>query len=323
VLEPLRWALDLKPEWVALEQVKEAQPIWDLVAVTLQGRGYSVWTGVLSAEQYGVPQTRKRSILIASRVRTVGPPEPTHQRFDGGPAQHSLCGTLQPWVSMAEALGWGMTERPTPTIAAGKTGNGRLFGSEQRSGAILSRERAEGRWALDPRASMGKGMVERHGPREPVPADQPAPVITGNAAAMRWQLRDTGITHGGTTPEGGRIRRGDEPAPTITSRADQLQAEELGSVNTGRDWKKGQDRDDAQVRSASDPAPTLSARSGGQWWLDRPSTTVAGDRRVHPPGHKENGAESMTKRFLQVGNAVPPLLALRVLEEATGQVLDA
>lgn len=113
VLEPLRWALalDATLEWVALEQVTPVLPLWEMMAIALQGRGYNVWTGTLCSEQYGVPQTRRRAVLMAVRGRPVVPPHPTHQRFDGGPAQASLCGGLLPWVSMADALGWHEEDR--------------------------------------------------------------------------------------------------------------------------------------------------------------------------------------------------------------------
>lgn len=104
VFVPLRWIDTCNPEWVVMEQVPPVLPIWEEYAAHLRERGYSAWSGILSAEQFGVPQTRKRAILIASRVRDVVPPAPTHsayyprdpQRFDEG---------VLPWISMAEALG--------------------------------------------------------------------------------------------------------------------------------------------------------------------------------------------------------------------------
>lgn len=131
VVEPLRWALALRPRWIALEQVPPVLPIWDVMADHLRELGYSVWTGVLSAEQYGVPQTRRRAFLIASLDGTVQPPEPTHQAYvPGEPAQAtpaSLLGPgLLPWVSMAEALGWGLTARPCSTVVTRESGGGAI-----------------------------------------------------------------------------------------------------------------------------------------------------------------------------------------------------
>jgi DNA (cytosine-5)-methyltransferase 1 len=92
----------LGPEWIVLEQVPSALAVWQAVACRLDARGYSTWAGVLNAADYGVPQTRQRTFLLASRERLVCPPEPTHARH----AAASLFGSTLPWVSMAEAVGW-------------------------------------------------------------------------------------------------------------------------------------------------------------------------------------------------------------------------
>jgi DNA (cytosine-5)-methyltransferase 1 len=113
-VEPLRWALALHPRWITLEQVPPVLPLWEYMAQLLEERGYKTWTGVLEAERYGVPQTRERAFLIASLDHPVGPPVPTHQRYvPGEPQRHdvTLDGEVLPWVSMAEALGWWLTDR--------------------------------------------------------------------------------------------------------------------------------------------------------------------------------------------------------------------
>lgn len=103
VTEPLRWALTLMPEWLVCEQVPSVLPIWHGIADRLRACGYWAWAGKLDAADYGVPQTRERAFLLASRTRRVGPPAPTH-------AEHPhpcLDGTDElPWVTMAEALQW-------------------------------------------------------------------------------------------------------------------------------------------------------------------------------------------------------------------------
>lgn len=71
VIEPARFIAAGNPEWVALEQVPEVLPLWKVYAAELTKRGYSAWCGKLNAANYGVPQTRERAILIASRVRRV------------------------------------------------------------------------------------------------------------------------------------------------------------------------------------------------------------------------------------------------------------
>jgi DNA (cytosine-5)-methyltransferase 1 len=86
--------------------VTQALPVWEGYADILEGLGYSVWTGILNAANYGVPQSRKRAFLLASLDGTVHPPTPTHSaEGDSG-----LFDDRQPWVTFADALGWGPDE---------------------------------------------------------------------------------------------------------------------------------------------------------------------------------------------------------------------
>lgn len=117
VVEPLRWIWRTDPTWVALEQVVEVQPIWDAYAGTLREWGFHVWTGELNAADYGVPQTRRRSFLLAHLERTVAPPTPTHTDGDTG----TLFGDLQPWVTMADALGWGFDDDPARVVCGNRS----------------------------------------------------------------------------------------------------------------------------------------------------------------------------------------------------------
>jgi DNA (cytosine-5)-methyltransferase 1 len=108
-VEPLRWALDLMPRWIALEQVPGVLPLWELFARILETRGYHTATANLSAEQFGVPQTRRRAYLIASLDGPVSLPAPTHEKYRKG-RPRGQDPSLLPWVSMAEALGWSEQE---------------------------------------------------------------------------------------------------------------------------------------------------------------------------------------------------------------------
>ena len=127
VCQPIRWVRDLQPEWVALEEVPQVASLWEHFTRILDGWGYSTWTGDLCAADYGVPQTRIRRILIASRARKVGPPPPTHSGAAHGDDLFGGC-TL-PWVTMAEALGWGFDEpsATTPEIVTHQ----RFWGSDE------------------------------------------------------------------------------------------------------------------------------------------------------------------------------------------------
>ncbi|MFF7224128.1 DNA cytosine methyltransferase [Streptomyces massasporeus] len=111
VLEPLRWALEAiddhdKPyRAIVLEQVPAVLPVWEAYAKALQGEGYSVDCGLLRTEAYGVPQTRKRAVLIARRgAGSVELPDPTHRTYRKGVPRESGDSHLQPWRTMNDVL---------------------------------------------------------------------------------------------------------------------------------------------------------------------------------------------------------------------------
>ncbi|WP_032399094.1 DNA cytosine methyltransferase [Rhodococcoides fascians] len=108
VLEPLRWALEAlkaqKPyEAIVLEQVPAVIPIWEAIGDVLRSHGYGVDYAVLRTEQFGVPQTRRRAILVARWQDDVSLPRPTHEHFRKGATVPTGTGLL-PWVPMQSAL---------------------------------------------------------------------------------------------------------------------------------------------------------------------------------------------------------------------------
>ena len=123
-LEPLRYALTLSPMWTAWEQVPAVQPIWNACAEVLRRVGYTVETGTLNSEQFGVPQTRKRAVLVAHHLSMPTPaalPTPTHSKYHNRTPERFDEG-VQKWVSMAEVMGWGGLEQRSNYSAPGKPG---------------------------------------------------------------------------------------------------------------------------------------------------------------------------------------------------------
>lgn len=176
--EPMRWHADLRPEWIAMEQVPAVLPLWQQYARILTGWGYSAWCGVLNAADYGLGQKRRRAILIASRIRTVGRPVPTH--YD---PRKGLQFWGQPWVTMAEALGWGYTGRPAPTVTGGGTYTG---GAEP--------------WSSTSRAAMRAAMDNPgHWAHR-----QPAPTVTGTVGHVGGKQAEGHLNL--SIPEGARLQ---------------------------------------------------------------------------------------------------------------------
>ncbi|TVZ96482.1 DNA cytosine methyltransferase [Streptomyces sp. BK340] len=170
--EPMRWLHDLRPNWVCMEQVPAVLPLWQQYAGILRGWGYSVWTGVLNAADYGLPQTRRRAILIASRVRRVTAPDPTH----GENTATDLFGmTRLPWTTMADALGLEPGLRVN-TRGARKTQGGNDFPCDAPSWTLT--EKARSWWVLR-QGKRANATVRR--------LDQPAGTLVAGHARHDYQ----------------------------------------------------------------------------------------------------------------------------------------
>lgn len=187
VLEPARRIVELEPEWVAMEQVPEVLGIWNAYYTVLSNQGWSVWVGVMNAADYGVPQTRERAILIASRVRAVAPPSATHAQHPQG---DDLFGeSHEKWVSVAEALGWDPSESIRPARGAGmiaRHGDRPDHPATSPSPTVISKARS---WI---RGNQFTSTTGRYYQR---PTTQPAPTLTSVVRSWDW-------TDGSDAPKG-------------------------------------------------------------------------------------------------------------------------
>lgn len=284
VLTPLWYALRLMPEWIALEQVPTALPVWEAIAEVLREHGYSVWTGVLHAEQYGVPQTRKRAFLIASRVREVDKPSPTHSKYYPRDPKRMDEGVL-PWISMAQALGW-----REDLVMRSNYGTG---GDPQKRG-----ERGFDQPAPSITSKIDRNLIY-------------PTVLRGN------QKPDGGVNR--VDENGYIVRPTDEPAITVTSNSrlflwrDDLPewAHRRPSTTIVGSFKP-------EIVAAPGYRTTVS-RQNAEGSV-RVTVQEAGVLQSFPADYQWQGARG--KQFLQAGNAVPPLLARPVIAEAAGISLD-
>lgn len=104
IYEPKRFIECHLPDFIAFEEVPPVLPMWDEYAAWLRDIGYRAWTGILNAADYGVPQSRKRAFLFATRNGVSPSPLPgTHAK---NPSRRpNLFGeTKKKWVTAAEAL---------------------------------------------------------------------------------------------------------------------------------------------------------------------------------------------------------------------------
>jgi DNA (cytosine-5)-methyltransferase 1 len=194
----LRIIARLLPSVVIIENVKgltfdKHADYFGGVLRSLGDLGYEWQWKVLNSADYGVPQTRERCFIVARRDggRIVWP-APTHAPGD------SLF--LEPWVTMAQALGWGMTERPFHAVATSSpTGGPRMDGAGG-SGArtALYAERDAGRWMLQPFWTANHpGHPQRDPGRDP--GRDPAPTLAANSTDWRWTLTRPATTIAGDT----------------------------------------------------------------------------------------------------------------------------
>ncbi|WP_419642890.1 DNA cytosine methyltransferase [Thiolapillus sp.] len=77
-----RLARDIRPDIVTMENVPtvERHGVFKDFASELEGLGYQVWSDVVQCAQYGVPQRRRRMVLLASLHGPIRMIEPTHSK---------------------------------------------------------------------------------------------------------------------------------------------------------------------------------------------------------------------------------------------------
>ncbi len=125
VLEPLRWALEAIDREnpyraIVLEQVPTVLPLWEAYVEILREEGYSAVCGILRTEEYGVPQTRRRAVLIARLGNEeVSLPSRTHHPYRKGVPRQRVENGLNPWRTMADVL-----DRDQPFFVISNYGTG-------------------------------------------------------------------------------------------------------------------------------------------------------------------------------------------------------
>jgi len=339
VLSPLAYIWRDRPQYVALEQVPTVLPVWEEYAEVMRGWGYDVQTAVLNAEQYGVPQTRRRAILVASLTGPAVLPTPTHSRYYSRTPE-KLDPGVQKWVSMAEALGWGRTDAPVHTITGGTHGPTDRWAS---GGNGVRRRMDEASrtdaWIRKPGVGEAQGRTE-YAERfdvEEVAAIQTYPTIlqNGNQANATRRHLDTPASTICFGHNASRIEWvTEEQAKNVESSGNRLTVEQAAALQTypagvvgfprlsdglAEIEINGQAYRARDLRDADHPAQAVTgkARSWKHFQPDGSEDRITQDEAATLQTFPEppfQWAGTKSKVFLQIGNAVPPLLAQRILE---------
>jgi len=299
VLTPLHFALTGEYEHLAWEQVPAVLPVWEACAHVLRGRGWHVWTGLVHAEQYDVPQARKRAALIASRHHPVHAPTPTRSRFySHQPAK--LDAGVPRWISMAEGIGWGLVQRPSYTVTGGggeKSSSGVEWGSAAVRNAMQTAADSGDPTLWAPRALQTHQRPNKGRPEyQERPVEHPAPTIASGSRMWTWvvdrdQVKEVAAerlnNQSGTEFDLGWPA--DRPAPVVASR----EIVTMPGANANRFNGSTKSRNDG-LRITVEEAGMLQSFPADFPWQ----------------GNKG-------QQFLQAGNAVPVNLARALLEAAT------
>lgn len=100
VLEMARLIREIQPRAVMMENVpglvQKGKPLFDEFVDTLTDLGFIVNWDVLQVANYGIPQSRRRLVLLAGRGFSIPIPAPTHSRRGNG--------KLKPWKTLESTL---------------------------------------------------------------------------------------------------------------------------------------------------------------------------------------------------------------------------
>lgn len=221
--EVIRWASELLPRRIIVENVKEFQT-WGPLGVNqrplksrkgetfgawcqaLRSLGYRIEARVLNAANYGGATTRERLFVQAVRGRKeIIWPSQTHARDGGEQAQQRMFGSVKPWKPAREIIDWSL---PSQSIFTRK---------KPLAPATLARIEAGLRKFGGRAAEPFLVILRNHQDGRPLSA--PVPTITTSGAHLGLcQPFLATVSHGDSG--GDRVRPANGPLWTVTGSND-------------------------------------------------------------------------------------------------------
>ena len=188
VAEMGRLAAEVRPRAVMMENVPRmtttGKPLLEQLTRKLKRLGYRISVDILQVADYGVPQFRRRLVLLAGRGFAIPIPRPTHSKAPKG--------NLKPWRTVREAIG-GMTAPMTFAAANEKGGVQRANWHVVRTLSEVNKKRLKhtrpgdrrsripNRLRPDCHKDLNKGFINVYGRME---WDNVAPTITGGCCTL-------------------------------------------------------------------------------------------------------------------------------------------
>lgn len=157
--DPEKWGLlnafgrlvqETEPELVTMENVAQLKnhKVFLKFKSTLEENDYHVWFDHIDCHHYGLPQTRRRLVLLASRLGPISPIDPTHPKQEN-------------WKTVRDTI------QQLPTISAGETHEeDKLHSSSELTEINLMRIRASkpgGTWRDWPTELVAKCHTKESG----------------------------------------------------------------------------------------------------------------------------------------------------------------
>jgi DNA (cytosine-5)-methyltransferase 1 len=208
VLEMARLVSELKPDAVLMENVPglvhAGKVIFDRFVASLRRSGYYPTFGIVQMADYGVPQYRRRLVLVAGRGFAVPFPEPTHSRRSTSKSRSRLWNPLRSAIAGRRAA--------TPLAKSRKSG-----GPAAHNWHVVRDLQPQTKERLMA-AMPGKTWLSIEESVRPLCHQDGYEGFTNTYGRMVWDDVSPTITSGCTTPCKGRFGHPDRRRTTISVR---------------------------------------------------------------------------------------------------------